>query len=134
MASKAEIHAQALKLRQIRFKYAGAIANQARIVAMAANNLLKIESKIHEESIPIAGANYQRFHVPSFDAEGSMKEQFENEGFIKCPGFLDIRNCATQVVAVASAVASAAESAPPPLPYEEEFIIITENENDDSAE
>ena len=128
--SKAEIHAQALKLRHIRFKHAGAIANQARIIAMAANNLLKIESKIHEESIPIAGENYQRYHVPSFDeAEGSMQEQFENGGFIKCPGFLDIKNCATQVVTVASAVAAAAKSAPPPLPYEEEFIII-ENEND----
>ena len=125
MASKAEIHAQALKLRQIRFKHASHIANQARIIAMAANNLLKIETKIHEESIAIAGENYQRFHVPSFDAEGSMQEQFENEGLIKCPGFLDIKNCAAQVATVASAVA-AAKSAPP-LPHEEEFVV---NENE----
>ena len=122
MDSKAE---QALKLRQIRFKHAGAIANRARIIAMAASNLLKIESKIHEESIAIAGEDYQRFHEISFDADGSMQEQFQNGGYIICPGFLDIKNCAAQVVAVASAVA-AAESAPPP-PSEEEFI---ENEND----
>ena len=120
MASKAEIHAQALKLRQIRFKHAGAIANQARIIAMAAKNLLKIESKIHEESIAIAGEDYKQFHVTSFDVDGSMEQQFQNGGYIICPGFLDIKHCAAQVVAVASAVA-AAESAPP-MPYEEEFI------------
>jgi len=124
MASKAEIHAQALKLRQIRFKHAGAIANQARIIAMAAKNLLKIESKIHEESIAIAGEDYKQLHVPSFDVDGSMEQQFQNGGYIICPGFIDIKNCAAQVVAVASAVA-AAESAPP-MPYEEEFV-----ENDD---
>ncbi len=46
-----------------------------------------------------------------------MQEQFENGGYTICPGFLDIKNCAAQVVAVASEVA-AAESAPP-LPWEE---------------
>ena len=118
MTSKAaKIKAQAMQLRQIRFKYAATVRTMAKTIADAAKLLVEIEAKIDKESIAVAGADYELEHEPSFDTNKSMDQQFENRGEITGPGFVDILAYAREVAAEAGSVADATEA--PPLPYEE---------------
>jgi hypothetical protein len=114
--TKAKIQSDALKLRAVRFKYAADVATHNRAIAYAAKNLVQIETKIHKESIAIAGEDYQVKYETSFDTNKSIDYQLETFGEIKGPGFIDIMTYAKEVASVAAEVASAAK--PPKLPFE----------------
>lgn len=114
-----KIARERLALRGVRHTYAPKIAQQARIMAMAAKKIRKLESDMAMEAKLIAGAAYEENHTITFDGHGSIENQLEIFGEVQNgAGIEDIERKALEMAKEAEEVAEHQD--PPPLPYEGE--------------
>jgi hypothetical protein len=74
-------HAIALKLRVVNHKYAAKIAAHARAVERHARKLVRlhgVHANIKAEAMAIAGPDYDKHHIVSFEETASLDEQLRD--------------------------------------------------------
>jgi len=111
---KAQVIAQALKLRDVRKKHAAQVARFAGILQLATKGLMDIEAQIRTEAIAIAGSDYDIDHTITFEPYGSIETQLENIGEVRGPGLEDIDAFAEDLLYIVNPILSADEALPLP--------------------
>jgi hypothetical protein len=97
-------------LLQMRAIYAPHVMEQAKRMMEAAEELMSINDRMNADAIHITGSeNYERDHTVSFEEFGSMDDQIEGLGEVKCPGFEDVYDMASALIKQAAAAAAEAE-------------------------
>ena len=116
---KRTIASNALKLRVIRQKHAAKVASLCAIVEKATKALIAAEKKMEEEAAAAVSYDHKRYHVMTFQSQGSNESQIELDGFVTTVDFASILKTASETSAEARRIAEAKE--PPELPHEDCF-------------
>ena len=106
---------EVLALRQLRHQYAAKVAQQARIMELAAKNLIKLHADMDKEAKIIAGDNYKEDHDLAF-VEVERMADIDEDIRDPIPGVKDIYELAKDTARWAGECA--AQDEPPPLPSE----------------
>ncbi len=97
-------------LLQMRAIYAPHVMEQAKKMKEAAEELMSINDRMDADAMDITGSeNYEVDHSVSFEEFGTMDDQIEGLGEVKCPGFEDVYDMADALFKQAAEAAAQAE-------------------------
>ena len=102
------------QLRTLRHKYAPKVAQQARVLELAAKKLIQLHKELDNEAKVIAGDKYKEDHELEFMYAGSTADLGDEDNW--APGLEDIHTLAADTARWAGECA--AETEAPPLPSE----------------